>query len=84
MPDMTADARLVIARRDGVASLPQAAMQRADDGSWFVERIVPGAEGERLDRVPVELGLSDGLVTEVLAGLAPGERILLPPSRSGR
>jgi HlyD family secretion protein len=83
-PDMTADARLVIDRRDGVASLPQAAVQRSADGSWFVERIVPGSDGDVIERVTVELGLSDGLVTEVTSGLTPGERVLLPPTRGGR
>ncbi len=80
-PDMTADAKLVIARRNDVPCLPQVAFQRgSEDQEWSVERI----RGETTERVPVELGLSDGLMTEVLSGLEIGDRVVLPIARRGR
>ena len=83
-PDMTADARLVIARRDGVPVLPQIAFQRTDEGGWAADRITGSGESQTTERVPVELGLSDGLLTEIKSGLSEGDRILLPIARKGR
>jgi HlyD family secretion protein len=77
-PDMTADAKLVVDRRDGVTVLPQRAFRRSADGSWSVSRVVGAGREARLESVPVELGLSDGLMTEVRSGLAEGERVLVP------
>ncbi len=83
-PDMTADAKLVIARRDGVASLPQVALERRSDGSWVARRVEGVGEAMRVVEVGVQLGLSDGLMTEILDGLAVGDRVLLAESRRGR
>ena len=80
-PDMTADAKLVIDRRDGVPSLPQIAMRPGEGGKWFVDRVVGEGEGARVETVEVEPGLSDGLMTEIRSGLAPGDRILMPVAR---
>jgi HlyD family secretion protein len=83
-PDMTADAKLVIERKPGVAVLPQVAFQRDEDGTWTVDRIVGTGEGRRTERTAVELGLSDGLLTEVVGGLAAGDRVLMPVARRDR
>jgi HlyD family secretion protein len=80
-PDMTAEAKLVIARRDGVASLPQTALVLKPDGGWAVDRVTGADRSARVERVDVELGLSDGLMTEIRSGLAVGDRVLLPPPR---
>lgn len=77
-PDMTADAKLVVARRDGALTLPQRALARAEDGSWSVLCVRGAGAEQRAERVRVEIGLGDGLRTEVRAGLAEGERVLLP------
>ena len=74
-PDMTADIKLVVARRDGALTLPQRAVHREADGSWQVERLVDGTVTEF---VVVELGLSDGLLTEIVSGLNEGDSVLLP------
>lgn len=83
-PDMTADPRLVIARKNGVPVLPQVAFQRTDDGGWAVDRIEGEGERARVERVDVRLGLSDGLLTEVVEGLSAGDRVLMPIARRGR
>ncbi len=85
-PDMTAEARLVIARRDGVSSLPQIAVRPGpptDGGSpgWVVDRVVGEGEDARVESVPVAVGLSDGLMTEITGGLEVGDRVLLPIAR---
>lgn len=83
-PDMTADPRLVIARKDGVPVLPQVAFQRTDDGGWVVDRVAGEGERARVERVSVRLGLSDGLLTEVVEGLSAGDRVLMPIARKER
>ncbi|MFT5048878.1 MAG: HlyD family secretion protein [Chlamydiales bacterium] len=79
-PDMTADTKLVLERRDGVPTLQQRAFRRGADGSWTVDRVVGSGESARLESIAVELGLSDGLMTEVTKGLASGDQVLLPDS----
>lgn len=80
-PDMTADAKLVIARRDGVPSLPQIAMRADPSGTWTVDRVVGEGEGARIVKTEVTPGLSDGLMTEIQEGLSAGDRILMPIAR---
>lgn len=77
-PDMTAEAKLVIARRDGVPSLPHAAFSQDEQGRFGADRVTGEGGSARAERVTVELGLSDGLMTEVLSGLSVGDRVLLP------
>jgi len=76
-PDMTADAKLVLDRRASALVLPQRAFVQTEAG-WAVQRLVPGEGGVQVARTPVELGLSDGLITQVLSGLEEGDRVLLP------
>ena len=83
-PDMTADAKLVIERKPGVAVLPQIAFQREEDGTWTVDRVVGTGEDRRTERTVVRLGLSDGLLTEVVEGLSGGDRVLMPIARRER
>jgi HlyD family secretion protein len=77
-PDLPADAKLVVARRDGVPTLPQRALRRGEGGAWLVNKVA--GDGARARAVPtaVELGLSDGLQTQIVSGLSEGERVLVP------
>jgi len=87
-PDMTADAKLVIDRRDGVLVLPQRALVRGGDGTWSVQRVTGEVGGEHgskngtqhIETIPVEIGLSDGLKTEVVGELSEGDRVLVQAS----
>jgi hypothetical protein len=56
-------------------TLPQRAL-RTDDGACRIERVL-ALDPPRTEIVAVELGISDGLQTEVL-GLAEGEPVVLP------
>lgn len=72
-PGLFARADLGIARRAGVAMVPEeAVVQRADGPSAY--RVLAD---ERVERVPLELGvIRDGSV-EISHGLAPGDRVVL-------
>ena len=81
-PDMTADAKLVLRRVDGALALPQRAFLPAGDG-WSVLLVTGAGEAARAQPRPVTLGLSDGLMTQVLSGLAQGDRVLVPSGGAG-
>jgi len=78
--DMTANTRLVLEDRPDTLTLPHKALRRDREGNWMAERIVHEAPPE-LERVQVKIGVSDGLMTEVLEGLSEGDRIMLPPPK---
>ena len=82
-PDMTADTKLVMDRRVQALTLPHRALRRGKSG-WTVLRVMGDGEEARAEEVPVETGLSDGLLTEILSGLAAGDRVLLPSSSPQR
>ena len=44
--------------------------------STFVERVDKTSEGGK-QRVPVTVGLSDGIKTEIISGLPEGEELVL-------
>lgn len=65
---MTAEANIVVARKDDALLLPAEAID--GDSAWFVE-------GGRAVRRPVQLGLRDLTRVELLAGAAPGTLAIL-------
>ena len=72
---MSADVQLVLDQRLDVLTVPEGAIIYEGD-STFVERVSEEASTGR-ERVPVMIGLSDGIKTELLTGLAEGERVVL-------
>jgi HlyD family secretion protein len=77
-PDMTADARLVLNQRPDALTLPHRALTREADG-WSVLVV----SGDTAVRRKVEIGLSDGLTTEITAGLGEDNVVLLPLASTG-
>ena len=76
----SANAEIVISRKDSVLVLPERLVTfRAD--SAFVD--VPDGAG-RPKRVAIETGLSDGLKVEILAGLGEGADVIEHPPREIR
>lgn len=73
MTQMTTQVFFIVEAAEGVVTVPSAAIQRDREGT-FVE--VPGASG--VQRVAVETGLSDRVHTEIRAGLAAGDQVVLP------
>ncbi len=80
-PDMTSDIQLVLARKEAVLTLPQRTLTRDADGHWIAQRVTSSGPSSTIENVRVELGLSDGLITEITSGLDEGDRILVPVNR---
>jgi len=72
---MSADVQLVLDSREDVLTLPEGAIIYEGD-STFVEVVDTGASGGKA-RVPVEVGLSDGIKTEILDGIDEGTEVVL-------
>jgi multidrug efflux pump subunit AcrA (membrane-fusion protein) len=70
-PDMTASIRILVGERTGVLVVPTAAVRR--EGA---ERVVHVLEDGRGVRRVVRIGWRDGGFTEIVSGLAEGERVL--------
>jgi multidrug efflux pump subunit AcrA (membrane-fusion protein) len=71
---MSAEVTIVTAHVHNVPVVPNAAIQTTAGGR-FVRTLDPG---NRIRRVRVRTGISDANSTQILAGLSPGRRILLP------
>ena len=69
------EARIVIARADQALSLPTSALFRSA-GEWAVFKVVDDIA--RL--TPIETGLQNGLLAEVLGGLEAGDIVVVNPS----
>ncbi len=72
---MSADVQLVLRERIDVLTLPEGAVIYEGD-STFVEVLDGAAKGGRM-RTPVEVGLSDGIRTEIIKGLDEGQTVVL-------
>lgn len=71
-PEMTANVEIMVARRDGVLLVPTEAVVRAANGQFVT--VVNGADREERK---VEIGLTDGVRTEVVSGLAEGQAVVV-------
>lgn len=69
----SANADVVLARRDSVLALNESLIQYEDDGaSAFVEIETGNQEFEKRE---IEVGLSDGIITEVISGIDENDAI---------
>jgi len=75
LPGMMATMRVLIGERDDVLSVPAAAIQYNRRMEPVVS--VQTADGEWQDQ-PVQLGMNDGIMVEVLSGLEEGQTIAMP------
>ena len=75
LPGMMATMRVLIGERDDVLSVPAAAIQYNRRMEPIVS--VQTADGEWQDQ-PVQLGMNDGIMVEVLSGLEEGQTIAMP------
>ncbi len=74
--NMTANAEILLDEHKGVLTLPEQAVLYDKDRGASVE--IPDAKqksGKR--KVPIQAGISNGTRTEVLAGLKPGDTVIL-------
>ena len=82
----SANADIVLERRDGVLAVDEALLQFSDDKTPFVEVLVGPQQFERRD---LEVGLSDGVRIQILSGVGKDDKIKKPlgagpsPGRQG-
>lgn len=86
VPGMTANVTLVVDERKGVVIVPNAALRFRPVDSDKNGRS-SGRDGEKTSvyelqkgkpvKIEVECGITDGVVTEVIAGLEPGREIVV-------
>jgi HlyD family secretion protein len=74
--NMSANAQILLNQKDHVLILPESAVIYGKDQKTFVE--VPDARAEQgWKKIPVRLGISNGIQTEVLSGLREGQPVIL-------
>jgi HlyD family secretion protein len=75
--NMTANAEIVLEELPNSALIPEAAVTYGADRTPFVEVVAPeGATGRR--RVAIKVGVGNGTKLQVLSGLKPGDKVVLP------
>jgi len=74
--NMTANAEIILEEKHDVLLVREAAVRYDVGRNAFVEVPDPASETGRR-RVPVELGISNGILTEVVSGLNEGDRVIL-------
>jgi multidrug efflux pump subunit AcrA (membrane-fusion protein) len=79
LPGMTANAELVTADRENVLLVPNAALTADRQAGTYTVNLVTGeADGEPvIKEVPVTVGLRDQGFTQIISGLAEGDRVLI-------
>ena len=74
--NMSANAEIILEEKKNVLLVPEGAVIFDKDKSSLVEVPDPKAETGRR-RVPVKLGISNGVKAEVVSGLSQGEKVVL-------
>ncbi|MGH9346828.1 MAG: efflux RND transporter periplasmic adaptor subunit [Vicinamibacterales bacterium] len=75
--NMTANAEIVIEQHADSLLLPEAAVVYDDKRNAFVDLADPGAKNGRR-RVPVKVGIGNGTRLQVVTGVQPGDKVVLP------
>lgn len=75
-PNMSANAEIVLEERRNVLLIPESALVYDRDGKRYVEVPDPATERGRR-RIPVDIGISNGVQAEVLRGLMEGQQVIL-------
>ena len=74
--NMTANAEIILEEKQNVLQLPEAAVVYDKDRHTFVETPAPGTKTGKL-KLPVRLGISNGVKTELISGLKDGQQVVL-------
>lgn len=69
------EGRFIVWQKDDVLFVPTSALFREED-QWHVFAVIDG----RAHSVDVDIGRRSGLITEVVSGLAEGDRVITHPS----
>jgi HlyD family secretion protein len=74
--NMSANAEIILEEKKGVLLVPESSVIYDRDRNTFVEVPEPAAEkGKR--KLPVKLGVSNGVKTELVAGINEGQKVVL-------
>ena len=72
----SANADVQIDSREGVLSLPESSVEFEGDKTYvYVLTSDPEASDQTFDKREVRIGLSNGIDTEIVSGVAEGEKI---------
>jgi len=74
--NMTSNAEIVLEEHKGALLIPERAVIYDASRRTFAERVQPDSKTGR-ERVPIQIGISNGTRTEVAKGLAAGDRVVL-------
>ena len=72
-PEMTTNADIIVAKKDDVLLVPVEAILQNDESKV----IETAKEDHSTEKKEVELGISDGVQTEIISGVEEGEHIIL-------
>ena len=75
--NMTANAEIILEQHADSLLLPEAAVTYDDKRNAFVDVVDPGAKDGRR-RVSVKIGIGNGTKLQVLSGVKPGDKVVLP------
>jgi HlyD family secretion protein len=75
--NMTANAEIILEERKDILIIPEAAVLYDRNRSTFLEVPEPGSDGGKR-KIPVKLGISNGIKTEIVSGVKEGDSVLLP------
>ena len=70
---MTVNVSIPVNRHENVLTLPTSAIQTDEHGTFVFL-----AQGKEVERRPVRVGVSDGITTEIVDGLAEGDVVRVP------
>ena len=74
--EMTANAEIILAEHQNVLMVPEGAIMYDKDKNASVDIPVPSAKNG-MKKIPIKIGISNGVKTEVLAGLKQGDQVVL-------
>ncbi|HEY7285114.1 MAG TPA: efflux RND transporter periplasmic adaptor subunit [Vicinamibacterales bacterium] len=75
--NMTANAEIVLEEHPDALIVPEAAVTYDAQKNAFVDLVAPESKAGRR-KVPVKVGIGNGTKMEILEGLKPGDKIVLP------
>jgi HlyD family secretion protein len=73
---MTANAEIILEERKGVLMIPESAILYDEKRNTFAEVPQPGSDKGKA-KVAIKTGISNGVKTQILSGLAQGQKLLL-------
>jgi len=73
---MTADAEIILAKHENTLVVPEGAIMYEDSEAFIYLQDLSVEEGKK--KIPVKVGITDGIKTEILEGLKEGEKVVYP------